>query len=76
MFTLAKVSAIVLATMTHDSHTLELALATLGGVTEIGSFLLFVVPPNVAKASTVVTVIGLSHVAVTDGFANKLCQCK
>ncbi len=46
-----------MATMTRDSDTLELALANLGGVTDIGSFLFFVVPTNVAKASAVVTVI-------------------
>ncbi len=32
--------------------------------------------PKVAKASTVVTDMWLLRVAVVDGFANKLCQCK
>jgi hypothetical protein len=41
MFTLAKVSTIMLAAMTRSSDTLVLALATLGGMTEIGSFLFF-----------------------------------
>ncbi len=35
MFTLAKVSAITSATITHDSDKLVLALATLGVTTEI-----------------------------------------
>ncbi len=56
MFTLAKVSVITLATMTCDSDMLVLALTTLGGTTEIGSFLFVVAPSKVAKASTVVTV--------------------
>jgi hypothetical protein len=42
--------------MTCDSDTLVLALATLGGATEIGSFLFVVATPKVAKESTVVTV--------------------
>ncbi len=57
MFTLAKVSAIMLVTMTLNSDMLLLALATLGIATEIGSLLIVVVLPNVAKASTVVTVM-------------------
>ncbi len=56
MFTLAKVSVITMATMTYDSNTLVLALDTLGGTTEIGSFLFVVTLPKVAKASTVVTI--------------------
>ncbi len=67
---MAKVSAI----MTWDM--LVLALATLGSAKDIGSFLFIVVPHKVAKARTVVTVMWLWHVAVADGFANKLCQCK
>ncbi len=47
---------ITLATMTRDRDTLVLALATLGGATEIGSFLFLVAMPKVAKASTVVIV--------------------
>ncbi len=70
VFTLAKVRAI----MTCDM--LVLALATLGGAKEIASFLCIVVPPKVAKTSTVVTVTWLSCVAVADGFDNKLRQCK
>jgi len=46
----------MLAATTSDSVMLALALATLGGMTEIGSFLFVVAPPRVAKASTVVTV--------------------
>jgi hypothetical protein len=46
----------MLATMTRDSNTLVLALATLGGMTQIGSFLFIVMLPKMAKASTVVTV--------------------
>jgi len=46
---LAKLSG----TATHDSHMIVLALATLDGATQIGSFLFFVTPPKVAKASTV-----------------------
>ncbi len=57
MFTLAKVSAIMLANTECDSNTFVLALATLGITTEIGSFLFVVAPPKVAKASTVVTVM-------------------
>jgi hypothetical protein len=36
--------------------TIALALATLGGKTQIELFLLFVAPPEVAKANTIVTV--------------------
>jgi hypothetical protein len=48
--------AIMLVPGTCDSHYvygIELALATLGGVTEIGSFFISinVTPPKVAKAS-------------------------
>jgi hypothetical protein len=57
MFTFVKVSTIMLVTMTQDSDMLVLALATLGSTTEIGSFLFVVMPPKVAKASTVVTVM-------------------
>jgi hypothetical protein len=57
MFTLAKVSAITLFTMTRDSDKLVLALATLGGAAEIGSFLFYVMPAKVAKVSIVVTVV-------------------
>ncbi len=42
--------------------TTELALTTLGNMTQIGSFLFFVALPKVAKASTSVS---LSHVIVT-----------
>ena len=56
MFTFVKVSTIMQVTMTCNSDTLVLALATLGNTTEIGSFLFVVMPPKVAKASTVVTV--------------------
>ncbi len=37
----------------HAAVTIVLELATLGSTTEIGSFLLFVMPSKVAKASTV-----------------------
>ncbi len=47
----------MLATKTLNINVLILALATLSGATEIGSFLFVVVPPKVAKASTVVTVM-------------------
>jgi len=57
MFTLTKVSEIMLANTECDSNTFVLALATLGITTEIGSFLFVVAPPKVAKASTVVTVM-------------------
>ncbi len=40
-------------TATHDSHLTVLALAALGGATQIG-FLFLVALPKVAKASTVV----------------------
>jgi hypothetical protein len=58
-----------------DSHYL-LALATLGNATQIGLFLFLVTLPKVAKASTVTSPRWLTHVAVTDSFANKCCQCK
>ena len=48
-----------------------LALATLGGATEIGSSLFFVKPPKVAKASTIVTVTGIgiyAHVSLLLAF--------
>ncbi len=50
-------------------------------VQQIGSFLLVVVPPKVAKAATLssdshVTFAWLPHVTFDDSFANKLCQCK
>ncbi len=51
--------AITKVTMTCDSHyicAILLALATLGGATQIGSFLFSVAPPKVAKASSAVTV--------------------
>ena len=54
MFTLAKVSSITPVTMTRNSVTLVLALATLSGAIEIGSFLFYVVLPKVAEASTVI----------------------
>jgi hypothetical protein len=53
---MVKVSPIMLATMTGNNNTFVLALATLSGMTEIGSFLFIVALPKVAKASTVVTV--------------------
>jgi len=53
-----------------------LALATFGGATKNINEPIYVVPPKVAKASTVVTVVWLLRVAVADSFANKLCQCK
>ncbi len=56
MFTLAKVGAIMPATMTCDSDTLLLALATLGGATKNRNNPICVMSPKVAKASTVVTV--------------------
>jgi hypothetical protein len=56
MFTLVKVT-ITLMTTTPQSDMLVLVLATLGGTTEIGSFLFVVAPTKVAKASTVVTVM-------------------
>ncbi len=56
MFILAKVSVIMLATMTCDSDLLILALATLGSTTEIGPSLFVDALLKVAKASTVVTV--------------------
>ncbi len=56
MFTLAKVSWISPVTMTRNSVTLVLALATLSGAIEIGSFLFYVALPKVAEASVVVTV--------------------
>jgi hypothetical protein len=43
----------LLATATRDSHMIILVLATLDSATQIGSFLFFVAPPKVAKASTV-----------------------
>jgi hypothetical protein len=55
------VSVIMLVTTTPYSDTLVLALATLGGTTEMGPFLFVVILPKVAKASTVVTVTWLWH---------------
>jgi len=52
----------MLATMTHDSDTLVLALATLGGVTTNRNDTISVGLPMVAKASTSVS---LSRVVVT-----------
>ncbi len=40
-----------------DVYAIVLALATLGGATEIGSFPFLVVPPKVAKASTVMCLV-------------------
>ncbi len=51
----------MLATMTHDSDTLVLALATVGGVTTNRNDTTSVGLPIVAKASTSVS---LSHVVV------------
>ncbi len=73
---MTKVSKITLATVTRHIDQLVLALAILGGMAEIGSFLFDVVLPKVTKASTVVTGAWLSHVTVADSFANKLGQCK
>jgi asparagine N-glycosylation enzyme membrane subunit Stt3 len=57
LFTLAMFFMVIsLATATRDSHYL-LALATLGNATEIGSFLLYVMQPKVAKASTSVSLL-------------------
>ncbi len=61
MFTLVKVSTITLNTTTPQSDMLVLALATLGGITEIASFLFVVTPPKVPNASTTVTVMLLLH---------------
>ncbi len=60
MFTLAKVSMLTLVTMTL-SDTLVLVLATLGGTSEMGSFLFYVALPTVAKASIAVTVVCHCH---------------
>jgi len=62
MLTFVKVSTIMQVTMTCNSDMLVLALATLGGTTEIGSFLFVVMPPKVARASTSVSLL---HVIVT-----------
>jgi hypothetical protein len=51
------------ATLTHDSDTLVLALATLGGTTYNSNGPISDVPPKVAKASTSVSV---SSVVVTN----------
>ncbi len=61
MFTLVKVSTITLMTTTPQSDMLVLALATLGGITDIASFLFVVTPPKVPNASTTVTVMLLLH---------------
>jgi hypothetical protein len=53
-----------LVTVTRDSHvtvTTVLALATLGGTTQIESFLFFVMLPKVAKASSDVAVAVACH---------------
>jgi hypothetical protein len=55
VFTLAKVGAIMPATMKCESDTLVLALATLRGVTINRNSPICVMSPKVAKASTVVT---------------------
>ncbi len=49
-----------LAAVTCSSHYCTF-LATLGGVTEIGSFLFFVTPPKVIKESTKATVTFHCH---------------
>jgi hypothetical protein len=51
VFTLANFSTRMPATRTRDSDMLVLALATLGGMTEIGSFLFYAALPKVTKAS-------------------------
>ncbi len=66
--------AIMKVTMTCNSHyicAILLALATLGGSTQIGSFLFFVAPPKVAKASTAVAVL---HRKLLYVFA-VVCRC-
>ncbi len=56
MLTVVKVSMIMPVTMTSNCDILVLALVTLGGTKEIGTFLFVVEMPKVAKESTVVTV--------------------
>ncbi len=56
MFTLVKVGMIMPATMTCNSNTLVLALATLGGVTKNRNNPMCAASSKVAKASNVVTV--------------------
>ncbi len=65
----------MLATVTRNSHcvyAVVLALATLGGVTGIGSFLFFVAPPKVDKASKE----GNITLQYSRHFQAELCQCK
>jgi hypothetical protein len=56
LFTLAKFVKQNRHQQQHATVTTVIALATLGGKTQIGSFLFYVVPPKMAKASKVVTV--------------------
>jgi hypothetical protein len=58
MFPLAKVSVRTLAQ--RCMQIIVLALSTLGGTAEIGSFPFFVMQPKVAKASTIVNRMSLS----------------
>jgi hypothetical protein len=44
-----------------------LALATLGGTTQIGSFLFYVAPPKVAKASKEGISRALSFISIGEG---------
>jgi hypothetical protein len=53
-------------------YAIVLALATLGSVTRIGSFLFFVMPPKVAKASKEGNIALQYH----GHYQAKLCLCK
>ncbi len=70
-------------TTTCDGNTLVLALATLGGTTEIEMILSMLCCPRWQRQvqSLVTTDINNTyqtsmHVAVADGFTNECCQCK
>ncbi len=56
----------------HMTSPSLLALATLGGITQIRSFLFLSCCPRRPRQ----VLKWLSRVAVADGFANKCCQCK
>jgi hypothetical protein len=59
-------------TSIHMADTIVLALATLGGTTQIGSFLFLTRHPSQPRQIQYWRLC----VAVTDSFAHKLCQCK
>jgi hypothetical protein len=69
VFTLAKISAIMPVTIERDSNTLVLALATLGGTTEIETIL------SVLRRPRLPTQVRQWR-KIANSFANKFHQCK